>query len=1181
MTRKKIYLYDAYFHNRKLTPNEMSYLERDANNPVDDQHQKRVIDHAITYDQDEADSDCESDREYGNKNVYFRKTDDPHKFWNNSTERRYVSTLFGKINEDGVTKSIAVNVLNYYPRFQVGLPQSIQDLYRKDRERGKKMAMHFRNKCVTYLSRSVKKRHRGHDLLEEASLIKGINCVGFKNGEQDLLLELKFRNSNVRKSYFWTIKYTRCVINGSDIYFIKVPQKIPISKEEQLTIYSWSVNHKYTFYHDSKGIFKPAGLMLLSKYVDTGEYISLCDYEVSITYDALLKVNEDCDQHHFTKDELPTFTSISWDIETYANNSRRQKEEVRLNEYRAQRREELEKEYGPLSHEKFIDLLHDERYNREIDEIMSKIVIHPNIDKNDTIFSIGLSIVTSVNAGVINNPHQMRNIVLTLNKCSRDKLVEMEDDINLTVIECTNEQELLVRFIDIFREVRPDFSYTHNGMKYDWKWIYERSKKYGIERTHYAKLGKMNHMKSRTNERGGTATKQLGRQSYVYPKLIGIVDIDTLKYFGSMASSKLKSLKLSWLCGHYFKNDFQEVRKKGLTYKEMYEHIRKSYVNPDGEIEKIGIFDVVYYNIYDCICLHYLVDRCNILHDNIAAAKINNMSMSEYLNRGVTLKVLVKFTETAINRGYYIPHRRQTDNGRFTDIMNIFPETREEFDRISNNTDIELQEFVLSTLKGAVPKGGYVQCREDGSHENITCIDVKSMYPNLIKAYNLCPTTWINDDTYITPDVKYREINWEQKDERVRKAKFVQNNSGILPDTLTDLLNLRADIKRKMKKFIKDTIASGKAKDYTKVLPMGEYKILDSQQLQVKILCNSCYGALLYKNFDLYVPDIGGSVTQTGRDYIQHAGRIAENDMGLEIIYGDTDSIFTRVPESAVSRSYPNPDYNPNEPSIQNVNQPFLRKSPERLFNEIWDVNKELEEHINKIYHDLELSDLVVELEKQFTRLHIFRKKKYAGIKCEKRDINKYEYSVMGIDFKKRSATLIDRYVGKGILYDIILDGKPRELIITFIKDLIHDIYKTDKFGPEYFKKTIKFKGFEAYKKPDSLPFCRAVKIINELDAGNLIMAGDSIDYTFYKVPVKYGSRGGRILPKKGDQIWPFDYIDRRPNFEFDYFGFVKQSLSRYYSILMKLLSVNRALDVDAWLLEEFLKYDSSIISLS
>ena len=60
---------------------------------------------------------------------------------------------------------------------------------------------------------------------------------------------------------------------------------------------------------------------------------------------------------------------------------------------------------------------------------------------------------------------------------------------------------------------------------------------------------------------------------------------------------------------------------------------------------------------------------------------------------------------------------------------------------------------------------------------------------------------------------------------------------------------------------------------------------------------NSMYGCLGFSNSRFYAQPIAALVTSMGRQTLQRTVEIAQSTVGLEVIYGDTDSIMinTRI----------------------------------------------------------------------------------------------------------------------------------------------------------------------------------------------------------------------------------------------------------------------------------------------
>ena len=179
----------------------------------------------------------------------------------------------------------------------------------------------------------------------------------------------------------------------------------------------------------------------------------------------------------------------------------------------------------------------------------------------------------------------------------------------------------------------------------------------------------------------------------------------------------------------------------------------------------------------------------------------------------------------------------------------------------------------FSTYKGAI-----VLRPKKGVHENIAVLDFSSMYPNIMISYNISPDTYvppekIEDKTkvYIAPEVNHA---------------FRKEPPGFYKRILSKLLNFRKRIKEEMKKYPPDSI---------------EHRVLNERQKAVKVIANACYGYTGWLGARWYKREVAEATTAWGRKTIKEAIKIAEG-LGLDVIYGDTDSLFVRYDKEKVDK---------------------------------------------------------------------------------------------------------------------------------------------------------------------------------------------------------------------------------------------------------------------------------------
>ena len=153
-------------------------------------------------------------------------------------------------------------------------------------------------------------------------------------------------------------------------------------------------------------------------------------------------------------------------------------------------------------------------------------------------------------------------------------------------------------------------------------------------------------------------------------------------------------------------------------------------------------------------------------------------------------------------------------------------------------------------------EGGYVHDMVPGLYHWVCVLDFKSMYPSLIIAKNICFTTLSPDGEIVAPS----GARFMSKDRRV----------GLLPTILSNLMDQRDDIKRRMKK----------AED------KHEYRYLDGLQAAVKVLMNTFYGVFASSFYRFTDKSIGAAITSFARANVR--GIISEiESLGVHAVAGE------------------------------------------------------------------------------------------------------------------------------------------------------------------------------------------------------------------------------------------------------------------------------------------------------
>jgi DNA polymerase-2 len=151
----------------------------------------------------------------------------------------------------------------------------------------------------------------------------------------------------------------------------------------------------------------------------------------------------------------------------------------------------------------------------------------------------------------------------------------------------------------------------------------------------------------------------------------------------------------------------------------------------------------------------------------------------------------------------------------------------------------------------AAQQGGHVLEPTTGLHRNVWVFDFKSLYPSIIRTFNIDPLSYVE---HPLPGA-----------DLIRTAGGAFGRApAILPRMLDELFPRREAAKK-----AGDAVASN----------------------AIKILMNSFYGVLGTPACRFYNPALANAITGTGRDLLLWSKAWFEA-MGFKVLYGDTDSLF-------------------------------------------------------------------------------------------------------------------------------------------------------------------------------------------------------------------------------------------------------------------------------------------------
>ncbi|XP_022788586.1 DNA polymerase alpha catalytic subunit-like isoform X3 [Stylophora pistillata] len=333
--------------------------------------------------------------------------------------------------------------------------------------------------------------------------------------------------------------------------------------------------------------------------------------------------------------------------------------------------------------------------------------------------------------------------------------------------------------------------------------------------------------------------------------------------------------------------------------------------------------------------------------------------------------------------------------------------------------------------------GGLVLDPKKGFYDkHILLLDFNSLYPSIIQEYNICFTT-INRTSF--------KSKGQAEDDEMVELPDPDLEPGILPTEIRKLVERRKQVKGMMKTCARDS---------------DQYLQYDIRQKALKLTANSMYGCLGFSHSRFYAKPLAALVTSKGREILLKTKDLVQN-LGLDVIYGDTDSIMI----------------NTNTTDLAEV-----RKIGNKVKNEV-----------NKLYRLLE-----IDIDGIFKSMLLLKKKKYAAISVsENEDGTLNEVKEMkGLDIVRRDWCDLAKDSGNYVLAQI-LSSQPRETIVENIHDYLISVGENVAEGKVDIQKYIINK--QLTKSPHDYPDKKSLAHVNValrmLSKGRKVNAGDTIPY--------------------------------------------------------------------------------------
>jgi DNA polymerase I len=366
-----------------------------------------------------------------------------------------------------------------------------------------------------------------------------------------------------------------------------------------------------------------------------------------------------------------------------------------------------------------------------------------------------------------------------------------------------SEADMLMASFEAIREY--PIVLTFNGDDFDLNYIWHRAQRLGIGREEIP--------------------LEMGREAV---SIRNGIHLDLYKFFVN------KSMQV-----YAFRQKYREMTLDEIGMALLGEGKRKG----TASVSDMGYSELAAYCIKDA----ELTMRLSTYNDElvmkliVALSRISSLGIEDVSRQGVSNWIRSMLYREHRRRGYLIPRPEEI---------------------------LELKGMIATeaTIKGKKYKGAIVVEPKPGVHFGVAVLDFASLYPSIIKMWNLGYETILCPHEDCKDNVVPGTPHWICKKKRAIQSVLI----GSLRDVRVNWY---------------------KPKSKDELLPQSQRNWYTVVQDALKVILNASYGVFGAETFSLYCPPVAEATAAIGRYVIGRAIEKARS-LGVEVLYGDTDSIF-------------------------------------------------------------------------------------------------------------------------------------------------------------------------------------------------------------------------------------------------------------------------------------------------
>lgn len=266
-----------------------------------------------------------------------------------------------------------------------------------------------------------------------------------------------------------------------------------------------------------------------------------------------------------------------------------------------------------------------------------------------------------------------------------------------------------------------------------------------------------------------------------------------------------------------------------------------------NEIQELSLEDLAFYCWNDSIITLNIAIFENQLPFKLITflCRITSTSMEE---------LTANFVSSWLRNLFYSEHRR----------MNYLIPNKSEINHKKSS-----KEITESITRNKKYKGALVIDPVPGIHFDVKVLDFASLYPSIISTRNL---------SYETINCVHKEC----KSNSVKGSPYYTctKQSGLFSQIIGLLRDIRV-------KWLKPAVKKANTKE-----EISYYNVMEKS---MKVLINASYGIIANEFFPFYCLSVADATTSVGRYAITLTINKCE-ELGIDVLYGDTDSVFLKSP---------------------------------------------------------------------------------------------------------------------------------------------------------------------------------------------------------------------------------------------------------------------------------------------